>query len=72
MKIQLTASAAILAPLARSAPADADHNYPKAAAAGFSVVKHNSDMPTLGWPPGGRESLGGKDALAVARGGESV
>jgi hypothetical protein len=56
MKIQLTASAVILATLATSAIADADHDYPKVATAGFSIVKHTAYTSTSGWrdvvPPG--------------------
>lgn len=61
MKIQLSASAVILATLATSAHADADHDYPKAATAGFSTVKHNANTSTSGSrAPGGRASPGGK------------
>ncbi|AJZ56143.1 hypothetical protein OI25_7833 (plasmid) [Paraburkholderia fungorum] len=44
MKLQLTASASILAPLASCVPAAADHDYLRAAAAGFSVVKPDADI----------------------------
>lgn len=59
MKIQLSASAVILATLATSALADADHDYPKAATAGLFTVKHNADTSASGsHAPGGRASPG--------------
>ncbi len=61
MKIQLSAGAVILAMLATSAHADADHDYPQAATAGFSAVKHNADTSTSGSrAPGARASPGRK------------